>query len=263
MRDRVLLSPADLAENDPFIAVTEDAMVAPGGFPLHPHRGFDLITMVFEGALVHEDSLGTRTELEAGDLQWQSTAAGVLHSEHPRGAQTCKILQIWLNTPAQTKTEAPAYALTRAAELSETELDPLWVKVIAGDFRGVRGPAQARTPLDLWDLRAEDDGEVRLPLAASRRGFVLVLEGEVRIGARARVARTGHVARLANEEVAGLRVQFPRGARFLVCAGDPLRETVVTAGPFVSDSRETLAEALAEFHAGRFSDEDQDSGSAS
>lgn len=251
MRDRVLLSPADLRANDPFITVIEQAIVAPGGFPTRPSGGFDRVMLVLEGALTHARE-GDTIELEAGDVAWLSTGSGLLHGERSRGRDTCRYLEIWVNVPESARGRAPELQKLRADALPDAEVGPLWVRPIAGTVAGVTGPAQTRSSVDLWDIRVEEDGEVRLPLPASRRGFVLVLAGEVRLGARARVARAGSLAWLANEDVGGLRIQSPAGARFLVCVGEPIRQSVVAAGPFVAGSREALARALAEVKAGRF-----------
>lgn len=252
--DRVLIDPERLEDNDPFVAFIEHAMVAPGGFPSHPHAGFESVTLVLEGALDYAEAGGASGRLEVGDLQWLRTGRGLVHSEEPRPGETCTILQLWLNLPAAHKRDPPARQDLRDAELPRVELEPLLATVVAGELAGVRGPADTATPVDLWDLRAEADGQLRLPLAASRRGFLIVLEGELRAGPPGEhaVARAGSVLRLADEEVADLELRVPAGSRFLLVAGDPIGEPVASLGPFVFNTRAELADALARLRRGEF-----------
>ncbi|EDM77689.1 Pirin-like protein [Plesiocystis pacifica SIR-1] len=251
--DRVLAGLERLEDNDPFVTIVEDAMVSPGGFPLHPHQGFETISLVLEGQLLHHDNLGAEpVVLNPGELRWISAGRGILLSERPHGRGTCKMLQLWLNLPAEHKQGAPSVQLLHAEQVPTVEFGCLSVRVIAGTVASCTGPGGSATPVDLWDVHVEEDGEATLPLVASRRGFVIALEGEARLGPSARVLRAGGIARLADEERAGLKIQAPMGARLLVCAGDPIREPVVAAGPFVLNTREELEEAFIKLRLGQF-----------
>lgn len=248
---------------DPFLLLDEmgPAEYGPGeavGAPDHPHRGFETVTYMLDGEFVHEDSVGNRATIAAGDVQWMTAGDGVIHSELPanwirdKGGRVHGF-QLWVNLPARDKRIAPRYQDVRAAEM------PTWtsadgnarVKVIAGSALGVQARAETRTPITYLDVLLEDMAEVTLDVPAAQNAFVFVYQGALVIGALARPARDGDMALLTNADALTLRASAP-GTRALVIAGAPLREPVARYGPFVMNTQQEIIDAFNDYQSGRF-----------
>ena len=222
------------------------------GFPDHPHRGFETVTYMIAGRMLHRDSAGHEGLLEGGAVQWMTAGRGVIHSEIPQ--QTDGVMegfQLWLNLPARDKLSAPWYRDFKAEELPRfVTAQGVTVIVIAGESQGVSGAvtraASAPLFLDLH-LPAGSSFEQTLPLA--HNAFVYVYRGEVRIAGQ--TVPTQRMAVLANGGTAdGVLIEASVDARVLLLAGQPLKEPIAQYGPFVMNTQQEIHEAISDFRAG-------------
>jgi redox-sensitive bicupin YhaK (pirin superfamily) len=228
------------------------------GAPDHPHRGFETVTYMLEGATEHEDSAGHRGTLAAGDVQWMTAGAGVVHSELPsrlireQGGRVHGF-QIWVNLPRRDKLIAPRYQEIPAARIPVGHsADGLAeVRVVAGDALGARAVIETRTPIFFQDWTLRPGAEVTLPLPADHQALAYVFGGEARVG-EARVM-DGQMALLGPGDAVrlGAPADGAGPARLLLLSGVPLREAVARYGPFVMNTEEEIHQAIVDFQAGR------------
>ena len=252
---RVIGSPAH-DSLDPFLLLDEirsaDGADYIGGFPEHPHRGFETVTYVLAGRMRHGDNKGNRGLLTAGSVQWMTAGRGIVHSEMPEQQDGLMWgFQLWVNLPAEHKMMPPRYQDIDPARIPETVLPGgAKVRVLAGGFNGVKGPvADIVTEPLLLDVAVAGTGEAVIPVPATHNVFAYVFDGEATIGEPAtRVAR-GHLAVLG----AGDTVKLAGGpGRVLLAAGKPLNESVARYGPFVMNTPEEIRQAIADYQSGRF-----------
>jgi hypothetical protein len=247
---------------DPFLLIDEmgPATYGPGeavGAPDHPHRGFETVTYMLEGEFEHEDSAGHRGSLRAGDVQWMTAGAGIVHAEMPsahireRGGRVHGF-QIWVNLPARDKMMRPRYQEVPSSKIPEasTPGESARVRVIAGEALGARAVIDTRTPIVYQDWRLRADADVTLPLAREQRAMVYVFEGAVRVGDEGREIRDGELALLAEGDAVRLR-GAPSGGRALLLAGVPLNEPVARYGPFVMNTKAELLQAFEDYRSGK------------
>ncbi len=249
---------------DPFLMLDEfgsdEAADYIGGFPSHPHRGFETVTYMLEGRMLHEDHLGNRGLLEPGGVQWMTAGRGIIHSEMPQQESgAMRGFQLWLNLPASEKMQQAGYQDLPAADFLTHELaDGGRVKVIAGTVRlngqEIAGPIQGKTTQPLYlDIHLEPGQGFDLPLQESLNALIYVYEGEVRLpdtGEGKATLAAKQLGRLGDGDEVNLTAGAT-GVQLLVIAGKPLREPIVQYGPFVMNKREEIEEALRDFRAGR------------
>ena len=239
---------------DPFLLLDHFGSDNPdeyiAGFPEHPHRGFVTFTYMLDGHMEHRDSMGNRGDLQAGGAQWMKAASGVVHSEMPK--QTDGLMrgfQLWINLPAREKMSDPAYQEFSAGAIPEVVRPGARVRVLAGEFAGVRGVIDdPATDVLYLDVALEAGRGFELPLADDRNAFAYVFEGEAMLAGEALARHT--LAVLGP----GDRVELEPGAdgaRFILVAGRPLGEPVVQYGPFVMNTREEIEQAFADYRDGR------------
>ncbi|MBI3096225.1 MAG: pirin family protein [Rhodocyclales bacterium] len=242
---------------DPFLMLDAFASDNPddyiGGFPDHPHRGFETVTYMIAGRMQHRDSAGHQGLLENGGVQWMTAGRGVIHSEIPQQeAGVMEGFQLWLNLPARDKMAEPWYRDFAAAELPRFKTDGgVAATVIAGASHGVAGAVtrEATAPLYL-DLHLPAGTRFAQPLPAGHNAFVYVYRGEVRIGGE--TLPTNRMAILANEAAAdGVVIEAAGGAKVLLIAGQPLNEAIAQYGPFVMNTDQEIYQALNDFRDGR------------
>lgn len=253
---RVLTQPLQ-RRLDPFLMLDAFASDNPddyiGGFPDHPHRGFETVTYMIAGRMQHRDSAGHEGLLETGGVQWMTAGRGVIHSEMPQQeAGVMEGFQLWLNLPARDKMSAPWYRDFAAADLPRFDTDAgVAVTVIAGESHGVSGAVtrEATAPLYL-DLHLPAGTRFCQTLPAGHNAFVFVYRGEVQIGGERLPA--GRMAILANEAAAdGVVIEAAGEARVLLIAGRPLNEPIAQYGPFVMNTDQEIYQALNDFRDGR------------
>lgn len=230
---------------------------APRGVGEHPHRGFETVTIVYQGSLEHRDSTGAGGRIGPGDVQWMTAGAGILHEEFhsadfTRAGGTLEMAQLWVNLPAASKMAAPGYQTVLDADIPSVALPGSAgrVRVIAGEFAGAKGPARTFTPIDVWDVRLERDRAATLAMPDGHTALVVVLHGTVLVNGR-EVVRSGQWVELAREgREFGLEANGD--ATVLVLGGAPIGEPVVGYGPFVMNTPAEIRQAIEDFNSGRF-----------
>jgi redox-sensitive bicupin YhaK (pirin superfamily) len=230
---------------------------APRGVGQHPHRGFETVTIVYQGEVEHRDSTGKGGLIGPGDVQWMTAASGILHEEfHSRNftrkGGTLEMIQLWVNLPAKDKMVEPGYQTLLDREIPHVALpdDAGSLRVIAGSFAGRKGPARTFTPIDIWDLRLAQGKSTTLDFREGHMAGLVILSGSVLVnGAQpAREAQFVHLDR----EGRSVTIDAENDATILVLSGAPIDEPVVMHGPFVMNTPQQIREALADFQAGRF-----------
>lgn len=229
----------------------------PRGVGAHPHRGFETVTIVYEGEVEHRDSTGAGGVIGPGDVQWMTAAAGILHEEFhshafTREGGTLDMVQLWVNLPAKDKDATPGYQSILDGDIPSVDLPDHAgrLRVIAGDYQGHRGPARTFSPIDLWDLRLNQGKSASLELPEGHTAGLVVLRGSVQVNG-ASVARGGHFV-LLDREGGAFTLDAESDATVLVLSGAPLGEPVAMHGPFVMNTAAELQQAFADFRAGRF-----------
>lgn len=226
----------------------------PRGVGQHPHKGFETVTIVYDGEVSHRDSTGSGGTIGTGEVQWMTAGSGVIHEEfHSAGFSKSggpfRMVQLWVNLPAKDKlTPAKYQALTRDM-IAENTIDGGRVRVIAGDFEGTKGPASTFTPINLWDVRLDAGAQVTLPLPEGHTSMIAVLSGHVTVDGKG--VGEAEIARFTRDG-AGVSLQADGDAMLLVLTGEPIDEPVFGHGPFVMNTEAEIHEAIMEFNAGKF-----------
>jgi quercetin 2,3-dioxygenase len=226
-----------------------------GGFPDHPHRGFETVTYMLEGFMRHRDSAGHEGLLGAGDMQWMTAGRGVIHSELPEQDHgRMEGFQVWLNLPARDKLCDPWYRDFASDEIPEFEHAGVVARVLAGASHGVAGAVQRPvTQALILDLHFEPGARFVHALADTHNAFVHVYRGELVIGGQP--IGTGQTAIFDNmprRDGVAMRTAAKQWARALLFAGKPLDEPIIQYGPFVMNSTEQIQTAVEDFQSGRF-----------
>jgi redox-sensitive bicupin YhaK (pirin superfamily) len=221
----------------------------PRGVGWHPHRGFETVTVVLAGEVDHEDTAGNGGRIGAGDVQWMTAGSGLLHKEMHSPEFTQRggrfhALQLWVNLPAKSKMTAPRYQTLVAADIPVVD----GVRVIAGEYAGIKGPAQTFTPVNLFDARLRAGQKLRLNLRDGYSAALYVVEG--RVVANGEKIETTELAVL-DHQGDEVEISAVSDAIVFVMNGAPIDEPVVGYGPFVMNTTREIQQAYADFHAGR------------
>jgi redox-sensitive bicupin YhaK (pirin superfamily) len=221
----------------------------------HPHRGFETVTIVYQGSLEHRDSGGNHGKIGPGDVQWMTAASGVVHEEFhseefARLGGVLEMVQLWVNLPAAQKMPPPRYQKLLKQQIPSAALanDAGIVRVIAGEFQGKKGPALTVTALNVWDVRLHGGRSAELAIADGHTTALVVLSGEVRVNGSTQVG----TAELALFERAGERVSIEcvDDAKALLLSGAPIDEPIVGRGPFVMKTQEEIRQAMLDYQSG-------------
>jgi len=247
---------------DPFLLLDEiasdEAADYIGGFPEHPHRGFETVTYMLEGTMMHRDHMGNKGLLVSGGVQWMTAGRGVLHSEMPQQEEgRLHGFQLWVNLPAAEKMSEPAYREYGPEQIPEVALGGQGsVKVIAGTVslngETVTGPVEGvTTQPDYLDIALSAGQSLTLPIDQSKRVLLYVYQGAVKVNddKDGRPLRQQQLGMLGEGTVIDISVE--QDSRLLLLAGIPLNEPVANWGPFVMNTREEIEQAIADFKAGR------------
>jgi len=229
----------------------------PRGVGVHPHRGFETVTIVYQGEVAHRDSTGAGGTIGPGDVQWMTAASGILHEEFHSEAFTARggpleMVQLWVNLPAKDKQAAPGYQTLLAGDIPSVQLPggAGQVRLIAGALQGASGPARTFTPLQVWDLRLSAGAQARLPVTTGHTLALVVLHGAVRVGDES--ASAGQLMQLGREGDEVLIEAVDGPATLLWLSGEPINEPVVGYGPFVMNTRAEIEQAVDDLRSGRF-----------
>ena len=254
-RARRLIDAPDAAFADPFVLMAED-WTSQGAFAFHPHRGIETVTFVIEGAIEHRDSAGYGGVIHAGGAQWMTAGRGIQHEENPPAGTIAHTLQLWVNLPAAEKMVVPRYQDLVASALPVRREDGVEIRVFSGAYGDVVSTTLNHHPVTMLEVRVENDGAFRHAFAATDNAFVYVLEGAVEIGPAGGLLEASQLGWLTRSEEPGsseltIRARGDAG-RFLLFAGQPLREPIAFGGPFVMNTQAEIQQAFADYRAGRF-----------
>jgi hypothetical protein len=225
------------------------------GVDWHPHRGFETVTVIYDGAVEHEDSAGNRGTIGPGEVQWMTAGDGVLHKElhspeFARDGGRFEVLQLWVNLPARDKRARPRYQTLTRTDIPAVALPDAAgsVRVIAGRYAGVAGPARTFTPIDLLDLRLAGGRGLTLPLNDGWTAALQIVRGEVTVGGQ--VARAGDFV-LLDRTGSDATLAATTDATLFVMHGEPIDEPVVGYGPFVMNTAEEIRAAIDDYRTGK------------
>jgi redox-sensitive bicupin YhaK (pirin superfamily) len=228
----------------------------PRGVGVHPHRGFETVTLAWEGSVAHHDSAGGGGVIGPGDVQWMTAASGILHKEYhaadfARRGGRFQMAQLWVNLPRKHKMGPPRYQGLAAERMGLVTLPDGGgtVRVIAGEHAGVRGPASTFTPINVLDVQLNPGGAADLAIPARHNAGLLVMKGEVLVNGTLATPHSFVVFENAGERIT---LEAATEAHVLVLSGEPILEPVVQYGPFVMNSAEEIAQAFADFERGGF-----------
>lgn len=229
----------------------------PRGVGVHPHRGFETVTIAYKGKVAHHDSAGHSGVISEGDVQWMTAASGVLHKEYhekefAKAGGDFQMVQLWVNLPAKDKMSKPRYQELVNAKMGKHELPygAGTVEVIAGGFESTKGPAMTFTPVNLMNAKLNKGGKVNFAFPSDYNTAFVVIEGKVKING-ASDADVNHFVLLANDgETFGLEAL--EDSVVLVLSGQPIKEPIAAHGPFVMNTREEIVQAFDDFQNGKF-----------
>lgn len=229
----------------------------PPGVGSHPHRGFETVTIVYQGEVAHRDSTGQGGVIGPGDVQWMTAGAGILHEEFHSDAfthsgGTLEMVQLWVNLPARDKMTPPGYQAIVSNDIPVVALpdDAGTLRVIAGDYAGHAGAAHTFTPMQVWDVNLKQGGKSEFTLSDGWNSALIVLRGTVLVNDE-RVAREAQMVVL-DSSGSKVRIEANSDAVVLLLSGEAIEEEIVGYGPFVMNSQAEIAQAIADFNSGRF-----------
>jgi redox-sensitive bicupin YhaK (pirin superfamily) len=229
----------------------------PRGVGVHPHRGFETVTLAFEGKVAHHDSAGHAGVIGPGDVQWMTAASGVLHKEYhdkefARAGGTMHMAQIWVNLPSAHKMDPPRYQSIVAPDKGVVALPDGAgeVRVIAGEFQGVRGPAKTFTTVNMFEILLKAGGKASLSFPAQQNTALLVMKGDVTVNGRDKAGTLDLI--LLENAGEDFTIGATGDAHLLLLNGEPIDEPVVQHGPFVMNTMDEIRQAFTDFQQGKF-----------
>ncbi len=255
--------PDAVRQLDPFLmldyhpAHTYEPSTRPRGVGVHPHRGFETVTIAWQGSVAHHDSAGGGGVIGPGDVQWMTAAAGVLHKEYHEDSfslqgGTFQMAQLWVNLPAKHKLDPPGYQALLAAEMGKVLLPEGAgeVRIIAGEYNGAKGPAKTFTPMNVLDVKLQAGGRFETTIPMSWNAALLVMQGEVTLAAGKHAASHDFV--VFAHEGEQIVVQATSEAHLLFLSGEPIGEPIAQYGPFVMNTPQEIRQAFVDLEQGKF-----------
>ncbi|PCI59069.1 MAG: quercetin 2,3-dioxygenase [Gammaproteobacteria bacterium] len=252
-----LIGSANLMQLDPFLLFDAFGSDQPqdyiGGFPPHPHRGFETVTYMLAGKMRHQDSAGNSGVIEADGVQWMTAGKGIIHSEMPEQEQGLLAgFQLWVNLPAKDKMTEPKYQEKSADDISQEIREGSQLKVVSGTTQqGTQGVIKNDTIAPIyWDIKLTKQHNFSDVIPCTHNAFIYIISGEVIIGDKKTKVQQGQLATLTHADSLSIWANYD--SRFLLIAGKPLNEPVERAGPFVMNTREEIEQAFADYQRGEF-----------
>jgi quercetin 2,3-dioxygenase len=228
----------------------------PRGVGEHPHRGFETVTIVYEGMVAHRDSAGNAGVIGPGDVQWMTAASGIVHEEFhekefAKKGGTLHAIQLWVNLPRASKMSAPGYQTILNGDIPAVEFEggAGQLRVIAGSFLGHRGPARTFTPVELYDLQLKAGKRMALTLPDGHNASIFVLQGRVSVNGSPAAGEAELI--VCKEQGSQVAIHAHNDSRILVMAGQPIDEPVARYGPFVMNTKAELIQAVNDYQAGK------------
>jgi len=227
------------------------------GVGQHPHRGFETVTIVYDGEVAHRDSTGQGGVIGPGDVQWMTAAGGIIHEEFhspafAKAGGSFHMIQLWVNLPAKDKLANPGYQSILSADIPSVELPDGAgkLRVIAGNYEGTKGPARTFTSVNVWDVQLNGGSTVQLDLPDRHNSIVVVLSGQVTVG-DAETAGEAEIV-LLDREGTGTAITAGQDSKLLVLTGEPIDEPIFGYGPFVMNSEAEIHQAIEDYNSGQF-----------
>jgi len=229
----------------------------PRGVGVHPHRGFETVTIAYHGAVAHHDSSGNSGVIYPGDVQWMTAASGILHKEYHEQAYSLQggpfqMVQLWVNLPAEFKMTRPKYQAVKQADMAAFTLPENGgkIEIIAGKFQGIQGNATTFTPIELYNARLNEGGKASFSFPANYNTGFMVIEGAVKINGKT-IASADNFVRFRNEGTE-ITIEALGKSIVLILSGEPIHEPISQYGPFLMNTEEEIAEALSDYNQGKF-----------
>lgn len=225
------------------------------GVGWHPHRGFETVTVAWEGAVAHRDNTGRSGIIGPGDVQWMTAASGIFHEEYHEGSFSRRggrmhMMQLWVNLPRKDKMVTPGYRPITAADIPNVPAPGGgYVRVIAGEYEGVRGPAHTFTPITMLDAQLSKGARLPVTIPACYNALAVVAKGSLRAGSD--IANAGEIVLFAND-APRLELGAEEDAHVVLLSGEPLNEPIVQYGPFVMNSETEIEQAMLDVNSGKF-----------
>lgn len=227
------------------------------GVGQHPHRGFETVTIVYDGEVEHRDSAGNGGVIGPGDVQWMTAAGGIIHEEYhspgfAKAGGPFRMVQLWVNLPSKDKMAPARYQGIVAADIPVLDLpqNAGTARIIAGDFAGSKGPAKTFSPVNVWDIRLKADAQADLPLPEGHTTLLVALNGHVTVDGGQPLGEAEVL--LLSPEGNGISLVADGDTTLLVLTGEPLNEPIVGHGPFVMNTEAEIHQAIDDFNKGRF-----------
>lgn len=253
----------DMKRMDPFILMDYNSKFyfppakQQRGVGVHPHRGFETVTIAYKGRVAHHDSSGGGGVIAEGDVQWMTAASGILHKEYheenfSKEGGDFQMVQLWVNLPAKDKMSKPKYQSITNTQMAKYTLpdNAGTVEVIAGDYQGTKGSASTFSPLHLLNARLNKGGKADFEFPENYNTALLVIEGSINVNGTETVP-TDHLALFENKGTA-FTIEATENAVVLVLSGEPLKEPIVTHGPFVMNTKQEIIQAIEDYNMGKF-----------
>jgi redox-sensitive bicupin YhaK (pirin superfamily) len=227
----------------------------PRGVGEHPHRGFETVTIVYEGVVAHRDSAGNAGVIGPGDVQWMTAASGIVHEEFHEKAfakkgGTLHAIQLWVNLPRASKMSAPGYQTILDGEIPAVPLDGEGtLRVIAGSFQGRRGPARTFTPIELYDVQLKAGARALLVFTEGHNASFFALQGRASVNGSEAAGEAELI--VCKREGSQVVIEAHEDSRLLIMAGEPINEPIARYGPFVMNEKVELIQAVQDYQAGK------------
>ena len=227
----------------------------PRGVGEHPHRGFETVTIVYEGVVAHRDSAGNAGVIGPGDVQWMTAASGIVHEEFhekefAKKGGTLHAIQLWVNLPRASKMSAPGYQTILNADIPTVDLDRSGeLRVIAGSFQGRKGPAHTFTPIQLYDVQLKARSRASLALPDGHNTSIFVLQGAVSVNGSPQAGEADLIVCARNGSQ--VTIEAHEDSRLLIMSGESIEEPIARYGPFVMNTKAELAQAVQDYNAGK------------
>lgn len=229
----------------------------PRGVGVHPHRGFETVTIAYKGKVAHHDSAGNSGVIEEGDVQWMTAASGILHKEYheenfSKEGGDFQMVQLWVNLPAKYKMSPPKYQgiVNRDIEKVELPNNSGIVEVIAGEYEGKKGSAYTFTPLHLFNVKLNKGGKATFNFPEIYNTAILVIEGNIKVNDSEEI--TADNLGLLSNKGERFSIEATKDSVVLVLSGEPINEPIAAQGPFVMNTRAELIQAISDFNMGKF-----------
>jgi len=252
----------DMKRMDPFIMLDYNSKFhfnpseTPKGVGVHPHRGFETVTIAYQGKVEHHDSAGGGGIIGEGDVQWMTAASGVLHKEYhekewSKQGGIFQMVQLWVNLPAKDKMSKPKYQAISNSEMKKVDLDENgFIEIIAGEFEGNKGPAFTFIPVNLMNAKLKSGGKSTFNFPANFNTAALVIEGSIIVNGEEKAPTNNFV--LFQNEGESFTIEAAEDSIILIISGEPINEPIFPHGPFVMNSREEIMQAFEDFNTGKF-----------